>query len=110
MCSQFGPGRTWAGIIYLHEDALECVSSSYESGIQCELVAISLGEAYNGISELNLAEWEMEERPESTPKYEFYNVLWIEWKGRIAYRKGMGRVIKSIWDCQATECINLILG
>jgi hypothetical protein len=107
MCSQFGPGRTWAGIIYLHEDALEYVSSSYESGIQCELVAISLGEAYNGIGELNLAEWEMEERPKSTPKYEFYNVLWIEWKRRIAYRKGIGRVVKFLFGIVKPQSVSI---
>jgi len=32
--------------------------------------------------------------------YEFYNVLWVTWGGEngIAYRQGIGRVLKSAWD------------
>ena len=41
---------------------------------------------------------------------EYYNVMWIEWKDRIAYRKGVGRVSKGDWEAQDTEWIDLILG
>lgn len=41
---------------------------------------------------------------------DFYYVLWIEWKEGIAYRKGLGRVLKEAWDREATEVIDLILG
>jgi hypothetical protein len=41
---------------------------------------------------------------------EFYYVLWIEWVDGIAYRKGLGRVLKRIWDEEAGEDIDLILG
>jgi hypothetical protein len=41
---------------------------------------------------------------------ETYNVLWIEWKEDIAYRKGVGRIFKSAWEAQKSERIDLILG
>ena len=40
---------------------------------------------------------------------EFYYVLWIGWKDGIAYRKGLGRVMKEAWDRDATEEIDLVL-
>jgi hypothetical protein len=53
----------------------------------------------------------MRERPKPRHEmYEFYNVLWIEWKKGVAYRKGIGRVMKDIWECQALESIDLTLG
>ncbi len=57
-------------------------------GQLCELVAIS-------ISSLN--------------GEEAYDVLWIEWEGGIAYRKGIGRIRKAAWEAAPTDCIKLIL-
>jgi hypothetical protein len=42
--------------------------------------------------------------------YEFYNVLWIEWKEGVAYRKGVGRVWKKAWERQKLKQIDAILG
>lgn len=42
--------------------------------------------------------------------YRILLVLWIEWIDGIAYRKGLGRVLKEAWDREATEEIDLILG
>lgn len=39
-----------------------------------------------------------------------YHVLCIEWEDGIAYRRGLGRVLKEAWDCMATEEIDLVLG
>jgi hypothetical protein len=39
-----------------------------------------------------------------------YHVLWIEWEDGIAYRRGLGRVLKEAWDSMATEEIDLVLG
>jgi hypothetical protein len=97
--------NAWAGVIQLHneqEDVFE--------GESRELVAISRGYAYNCIADLGLTEWDLEERPKSTKKYEFYNVLWIEWIDGIAYRKGIGRVMQGVWESQALESIHLTLG
>jgi hypothetical protein len=41
---------------------------------------------------------------------EFYNVLWIQRKGDIAYRHGIGRILKVTWEQQATEVVDITLG
>ncbi|KAK4031566.1 HET-domain-containing protein, partial [Parachaetomium inaequale] len=41
---------------------------------------------------------------------EAYDVLWIGWKGGIAYRRGVGRIRKPAWEAQNAERIELILG
>jgi hypothetical protein len=37
-------------------------------------------------------------------------VMWIKWKDGMAYRHGLGRVLKTAWRRDATEQIDLILG
>ncbi|KAK8879681.1 HET-domain-containing protein [Apiospora arundinis] len=39
-----------------------------------------------------------------------YNVLWIEWEGSVAFRRGMGRVSVDAWDSLEFKEIDLILG
>ncbi len=54
-----------------------------------------------------------DERPEAGgkgSKYEWYNVLWIEWEEEIAYRKGVGRIHKAAWEAQELEWIDVVLG
>ena len=41
--------------------------------------------------------------------YEFYNVLWIEWKDGVAYRKALGRVFKDVWESKKQEVIDVVL-
>jgi hypothetical protein len=43
-------------------------------------------------------------------EYHFYNVLWIERKGDIAYRRAAGRVPKALWEATCTPPRKLILG
>jgi len=33
--------------------------------------------------------------------YDFYNVMWIRWVDGIAYREGIGRVLRSAWEGEA---------
>jgi hypothetical protein len=66
------------------------------------LVAISKGYAIEPgekFDNYGMPEWHLAERPKSLSggKYWYYNVLWVEWKDGIAYRKGCGRVMKSAW-------------
>jgi hypothetical protein len=42
--------------------------------------------------------------------YEFYNVLWIEWEDGIAYREGLGRILKLMWEKHSSEVIDVTLG
>lgn len=41
--------------------------------------------------------------------YEWYNVLWVQRKDGIAYRKALGRVFKEAWEAQALEWVDIIL-
>lgn len=43
-------------------------------------------------------------------EYHFYNVLWVERKEGIAYRRAAGRVPKAIWDANCTLLTKIILG
>ena len=114
--------KKWAGILYSDEEFLPedppqldtPPPSHSESHPHCELVVISRAYAYEGY----VVDWEMEEQSHEErlraggkgSKYEFYNVLWIEWEQGIAYRKGVGRVEKAAWEAQELEWIDLVLG
>ena len=99
---------TWAGIIYVHDSP----ESASERNQQCELVLISGGWAFEADTEQNywIREWYYKDRPRSGDYYDFYHVLWIEWQGNIAYRKGLARVVKKVWDDLPKEEIDLYLG
>lgn len=76
-----------------------------------ELIEISAGSASNSWDESDyLQEWNDAGRPKQGDLYEFYNVLWIEWKDGVAYRKALGRVLKDVWDQEATETVEVTLG
>ncbi|PVH71405.1 hypothetical protein DL98DRAFT_596994 [Cadophora sp. DSE1049] len=53
--------------------------------------------------------WNRDEK-DHNPLCEFYNVLWIERKGGIAYRKACGWVPKHIWEAHATGLVPIKLG
>jgi hypothetical protein len=42
-------------------------------------------------------------------RYEFYNVLWVEWVDSLAYRKGAGRVWIDAWERQHLKTMNVCL-
>ena len=46
----------------------------------------------------SIQEWFIKERPKLGPLYEFHSVPWIERIEGIAYRKGVGRVVKNVWQ------------
>ncbi|KIN08923.1 hypothetical protein OIDMADRAFT_153536 [Oidiodendron maius Zn] len=108
---------TWIGELRLHDNKIPTknLSQSHqgsESGDLCELIAISWGYFYEkwDWSVFQIDEWNHKERPRDSEKYEFYNVLWVEWQDGIAYRKACGRVMKSAWECQELEWVDLVLG
>jgi len=89
---------------------------SHETQCPCkeilELVAISQGYAYNSApsSRNTILEWHHPERPKNSETYQFYNVLCIKREDSIAYRRGIGHVLKDAWERQKLEMIDLILG
>jgi hypothetical protein len=42
--------------------------------------------------------------------YEFYNVMWIERKDDVSYRKAVGRVWEPAWDAKPSESVDIVLG
>jgi hypothetical protein len=99
----------WAGMIYSNfSDPKEVVL-----GQKCEVIVISAGIAHmdeNESVKAWLEEWKCIDDIKDKDTYEFYNVLWIERKGEIAYRKALGRVWKDVWQRQPVEEIDVILG
>lgn len=43
-------------------------------------------------------------------KWRFYNVLWVEWKGNVAYRKGIGKIWADCWEKLEREKTEVTLG
>jgi hypothetical protein len=104
--------EAWVGTLS-PQDEIECeLFSNSGDKLVCELVEISRGYAYEKDVVVGMCEWDHSERPKSPDgeKYEFVNVLWVEWEDGIAYRKGVGRVMKSAWEAQELEWIDLVLG
>lgn len=76
-----------------------------------DFVMISEGTARNSWNEEGfLEEWSHSRRPRNGMLYEFVNVLCIATRDGISYRKGVGRVVKSVWLGQGPEAIDLTLG
>jgi Heterokaryon incompatibility protein (HET) len=95
--------------ITCHEDHV--ANTCFETGRTCEFIAISTGRARNADDETELLEeWHHPSRPREGEFYEYYNVLWIEWEGKIAYRKALGRIWKDTWERDAGEEIKITLG
>ena len=55
-------------------------------------------------------EWSRLRQEGYRDRYQFYNILWIQWQDDIAYRKGVGRVVKDIWDELEAEEVKVLLG
>ena len=103
----------WAGTIQLQDDALFSSSTNtlLDDSSKLELVSISAGTATCPEDPHTLGVSRIDRDIMSNDYlFAFYNVLWIEWKEGVAYRKGLGRVIKEAWERQATEWIDLTLG
>jgi hypothetical protein len=104
----------WVGLLELNNAGQVNFAGTSDRGIPrvgdaCELVAISRGFAYNDWWEYSMKEWGHEERPRDGEKYEWYNVLWVEWHVGIARRKALGRVCKKAWEDHELENIELVL-
>ncbi|EHK49702.1 hypothetical protein TRIATDRAFT_270860 [Trichoderma atroviride IMI 206040] len=114
---------TWAGILI--DDRLD-QSFTQRSDEKCEVIAIAEGRIF---CIRNYIDWPELAMPLQAPFlgrprpklhgtftnlddfcYEFYFILWIGWIDGIAYRRGIGRVFKSIWESMDLEEIQVDLG
>ena len=100
----------WAGVLRLNHSAADDTSSAY-LGVSVELIEISAGSVKDqALEEESFDEWNRSQCPRHDGSYEFFNVLWVEWVAGVAYRKALGRVVKSIWEEEKRENIRLVLG
>lgn len=118
----------WVGIVHLNPN--EELSESEMRKEEYEFISISLGKVPI-VSDLNvpapalppdstfrkefagrvLEEWDfISKGHRNSSLYEFYNVLLIERRNGVAYRKGLGRVMKNAWESQDLEEIEIALG
>ncbi|RDL30804.1 uncharacterized protein BP5553_10149 [Venustampulla echinocandica] len=112
----------WSGIIRLPRKEvydLTTVPNVVQKKAPMELIAVAMGNVRNdsfpkhsdvfSVYRLDIPEWDCEERPKDADFYQFYFVLCIEWRGDIAYRRGLGRVEKSAWERLPLEEIDVVL-
>ncbi|KAJ3949125.1 uncharacterized protein N0V96_000237 [Colletotrichum fioriniae] len=102
----------WAGVLRLN--AASSDPGEYYGGAvgeACGLVEISAGSAENQPREdVGFDGWEEAEFARHRGKYEFVNVLWVEWRDGMAYRKALGRVWETAWARVASEDVQITLG
>ncbi|KKP01317.1 hypothetical protein THAR02_06559 [Trichoderma harzianum] len=107
---------TWAGILF--DDRLDQVFPQ-KSSEKCEVIAIAEGHVPGMDSDYFLPEYRVVQRAifpgeEMSSRrdfcYEFYFILWIGWIDGIAYRRGIGRVLKEVWENMELGEIEVTLG
>lgn len=103
--------KIWAGIIQPHDGLDESGEALQDPSEAVELVEIAMGfcrdstSPWPGIEEIRHLE-----RPKEGQWYEYYWVMWVGWTEGIAYRKGLGRVHRRIWEEHRGELFDLMLG
>ncbi|KAL7913769.1 phosphotransferase enzyme family domain-containing protein [Trichoderma velutinum] len=107
---------TWAGILF--DDRLD-QSFPQKSDERCEVIAIAEGRVPGMYYDYILPEHAMLQQAKFPGKwvsdreffcYEFYFILWIGWVDGIAYRRGIGRVLKEVWENMELEEVEVLLG
>jgi hypothetical protein len=105
-------GKMWAGIIQPHDGLDSSGETLQDLTNAIELVEIARGGCSETPDEYssNIEEIMHPERPKKGQWYEYYWVMWVGWIDGIAYRKGLGRVQRQIWEEQRGEPFDLMLG
>ncbi|KAK3690500.1 heterokaryon incompatibility protein-domain-containing protein [Podospora appendiculata] len=71
--------------------------------------SIGAEERYHLI-ELSSGSWSLPGWTKKGGLYEFYNVMWVEWRDGVASRLAVGRVDKRVWEETAVEEIDFTIG
>ncbi|XTI92733.1 heterokaryon incompatibility protein-domain-containing protein [Cenococcum geophilum] len=107
--SVFDKQGQWCGVI--HSNVAD--EGEMTPGQECDLIIISSGRAHrdrNDAVKVWLEEWKFVEEVRELDVYEFYNILWVENKGDVTYRKALGRIWKTAWNRQRVESVDIVLG
>lgn len=98
------------GCLDAMEEYVSDASEWQQDNIACELVALSEADVPTDFGEYVVYGYSAEEarktrltiniltRGDSATSVSIYNVLWIKWADKIAYRLGTGYVSKELWD------------
>lgn len=81
-------------------------------GESCEVIILSSGVVHDDSwqnARLQFMELVVREELKEVMTYEFYNVMWIERKQDVSYRKCVGRVWKTAWEKELSESVNIVL-
>jgi hypothetical protein len=117
--SLYTKNGVWAG--FMHDIQISVWTEELDP-LTCEVVAISTGFANIGrerlaekfelgrVEEVVLEVKHFPQIREAGDVYHFYNVMWLAWEDDIAYRRGIGRVWKPIWEQQDTVEMEITLG
>ncbi|KAH7077500.1 heterokaryon incompatibility protein-domain-containing protein [Paraphoma chrysanthemicola] len=81
--------------------------------VDCELIAISEGVMDVRQMTPEVVMWlKVLEPVDDTERKDvcFVHVLWIEWKGDVAYRRALGQVAKEAWEGKCERSVEIMLG
>lgn len=102
---------TWVGALQPHDGIDAFGGAVREPSKAIELVEVAKGFCWDTTSpHPGLQEVGYLDKPKFGDWYEYYWVMWVDWTDSIAYRKGLGRVCKQIWEIQDREEVDLMLG
>lgn len=98
----------WIGEFRAHDAWLGIQSSNYAGDEKLEFIAISTAMERRG--SLVFSPEQFEENVEPDGIMDIVNVLWIERIGGVAYRRGIGHIVRKAWDAQAKDEVDIMLG
>ena len=79
-------------------------------GTKQEFIELSAGTVLNQETEaVSFDEWNTEECPRRSGRYDFYNVMAVERVDGVACRLGVGRVEKRAWEDLAKEEVDIVI-
>ncbi|KAG9253326.1 tol protein [Emericellopsis atlantica] len=100
--------QRWAGSFRAHDGWLGIQSSNYEGDEVLEFVAISTATERRGSHVFSAAQFAANK--DADDFVDIVNVLWIERIGGVAYRRGLGHVLRKAWEGAEPEEVDVLLG
>ncbi|KAH6675822.1 heterokaryon incompatibility protein-domain-containing protein [Halenospora varia] len=101
---------TWIGSLFLSVEEVDKGEDTSKRREKIELIKVSEGSENNYEAKKDGNTWMPGSVLEEYQRVGFVNVLWIEWVDGIAYRKGIGKVLKAMWEELGLEEVDVILG
>lgn len=98
----------WAGQFRAHDGWLGIQSSNFDGEEKLEFIAISTATERRGSHVFDVERFE--EHMDADEMVDIVNVLWIERITGVAYRRGIGHILQKVWDTQAKDELDILLG